>query len=82
MKTLFVTGYGLSVSVKNTRLVSKQGINDPFGNEKPVVLELPAAACNFDKIIIQSKGFVSTQALQILAENDINVIMLDKRGKL
>jgi len=33
-------------------------------------------------VIIQGKGYVSTEALQTLAENNINVIMLDKRGKL
>jgi CRISP-associated protein Cas1 len=82
MKSLFLTGYGLSVSVKNARLVFKQGINDPFRKEKIEPIELPASACDFDKVIIQGKGYVSTEALQILAENNINVIMLDKRGKL
>ncbi len=33
-------------------------------------------------MIIQGEGYVSTKALQILAENNIGVIMLDKRGKL
>jgi CRISP-associated protein Cas1 len=82
MKSLFLTGYGLSVKVQNTRLVFKQGINDPFGKEKPGILELPASAANFDKVIIQGKGYVSTEALERLAESNINVIMLDKRGKL
>src|SRR5690348_9180494 len=82
MKSLFLTGYGLSVSIKNTRLVFKQGVNDPFEKEKLDAIELAASACTFDKIIIQGKGYVSTEALQILAENNINVIMLDKRGKL
>ncbi|MEO9321599.1 MAG: hypothetical protein ABI361_13110 [Nitrososphaera sp.] len=39
MKSLFLTGYGLSVRVQNTRLVFRQGSNDPFGKEKPEVLE-------------------------------------------
>lgn len=82
MKSLFLTGYGLSVKVQNTRLVFKQGINDSFQREKPDVLELPASAANFDKVIIQGKGYVSTEALERLAESNINVIMLDKRGKL
>jgi predicted fused transcriptional regulator/phosphomethylpyrimidine kinase len=33
MKALFLTGYGLAVRVRDTRLVFKQGINDPFGRE-------------------------------------------------
>lgn len=80
MKSLFLHGYGLSIKVQNTRLVFTQGI-DPFSNKREVV-ELPARACNFDKVIIQGKGYVSTEALQYLAESNINVIMLDKRGKL
>ncbi len=80
MKSLFVTGYGLSVSVKNTRLVFKQGI-DPLSKNSEV-LELPVSACDFDKVIIQGRGYVSTEALERLADSNINVIMLDKRGKL
>lgn len=77
MKSLFLTGYGLSVSVKNTRLVFKQGI-DPFSTKREV-LELPASACPFDKVIIQGREYVSTEALERLAEGNINVIMLDLR---
>src|SRR2546426_4252510 len=80
MKTMFLSGYGLSVSVKNTRLVFKQGLH-PFSKNREV-LGLPASACQFDKVIIQGRGYVSTEALERLAESNINVIMLDKRGKL
>ena len=45
-------------------------------------MELPASACQFDKVVIQGRGYVSTEALERLAESNINVIMLDKRGKL
>jgi CRISPR/Cas system-associated endonuclease Cas1 len=81
MKALFLTGYGLSISIKNTRLVFKQGIKDPFSRNGEII-ESTAGACPFDKVVIQGKGYVSTEALQILAENNINVVMLDKRGKL
>jgi CRISPR-associated protein Cas1 len=80
MKSLFLTGYGLSMRVKNTRLVFKQGF-DPFSKDREV-LELPVSACQFDKVVIQGRGYVSTEALERLAEGSINVIMLDKRGKL
>lgn len=80
MKSLFLHGYGLSIKVKNTRLVFSQGL-DPFSDKRDT-LELPARACWFDKVIIQGKGYVSTEALQYLAESNINVVMLDKRGKL
>lgn len=82
MKSLFLTGYGLSIKLQNTRLVFKQGSNDPFSQDKPEVLEMPTSAANFDKVIIQGEGYLSTEALERLAESNINVIMLDKRGKL
>jgi len=65
-ESLFLTGYGLSVSVKNTRLLFKQGINDPFENKNADIVELHASACPFDKVILQGKGYISTEALQIL----------------
>ncbi|MDE1726091.1 MAG: CRISPR-associated endonuclease Cas1 [Thaumarchaeota archaeon] len=80
MKSLFLHGYGLSIKVKDTRLVFSQG-NIPF-SEKKEVFELPSSACPFDKVVIQGNGFVSTEALQRLSESNINVVMLDKRGKL
>jgi len=78
MKSLFLHGYGLGIKVKNTRLVFSQGL-DPF-SDKRETFELPSAACNFDKVILQGKGYVSTEALERLAESNINVIMLDKRA--
>ena len=80
MKTLFLQGYGLSVKVRNTRLVLTDGIDIRTGKQNR--LEQPVSKCNFDKVVIQGKGFVSTEALERLAEGNINVIMLDKRGKL
>src|SRR5437667_7760822 len=80
MKSLFLRGYGLSIKLRNSRLVFSQGI-DPFSNKREQ-LELPSSACPFDKVVIQGKGYVSTEALERLAESNINVVMLDKRGKL
>ena len=81
MKSLLLSGYGCSIKVKDTRLVFSQG-TQVFSNEKREVIETSVRACNFDKVIIQGKGYVSTEALQVLAENNISVVMLDKRGKL
>ncbi|MEX2192932.1 MAG: CRISPR-associated endonuclease Cas1 [Nitrosarchaeum sp.] len=80
MKSLLLSGYGLSIKVKDTRLVFSQGTS--VFSEKQEPLEIPVSKCNFDKVIIQGKGYVSTEALERLAESNINVIMLDKRGKL
>ena len=58
MKSLFLHGYGLSIKVKNTRMVFSQGL-DTFSNKRET-LELPATACQFDKVVIQGRGYVST----------------------
>ncbi|NMJ87837.1 MAG: CRISPR-associated endonuclease Cas1, partial [Thaumarchaeota archaeon] len=80
MKSLFLNGYGCSIKVKDTRLIFSQGMQ-AFSKEREII-ETSVRACNFDKVIIQGDGYVSTKALQILAENNIEVVMLDKRGKL
>lgn len=80
MKSLFLQGYGSSIRVKDTRLIFTQGTH-VFSKEREVS-EYPARACHFDKVIIQGDGYVSTKALQYLAEVNINVVMLDRAGKL
>ena len=80
MKSLFLQGYGSSIRVKDTRLIFTQGIQ-AFSKEREII-ETSVRACNFDKVIIQGDGYVSTKALQLLAENNIGVVMLDNRGKL
>ena len=80
MKSLFLQGYGSSIRVKDTRLIFTQGIQ-AFSKEREII-ETSVRACNFDKVVIQGDGYVSTKALQLLAENNIGVVMLDNRGKL
>jgi hypothetical protein len=73
LKSLFLTGYG-SIRVKNTRLVFKQGVNDPFRRENEEILEIPASSANFDKVILQGRGYVSTEALERLADSEGNFL--------
>ncbi|NMJ86929.1 MAG: CRISPR-associated endonuclease Cas1 [Thaumarchaeota archaeon] len=80
MKTLLLQGYGCSIRVKDTRLIFSQGTH-AFSKEREII-ETSVRACGFDKVIIQGDGYVSTKALQLLAENNIGVVMLNKRGKL
>ena len=80
MKSLLLQGYGCSIRVKDTRLVFSQGTH-AFSKEREII-ETSVRACNFDKVVIQGDGYVSTKALQFLAENNIGVVMLDKRGRL
>ena len=63
MKSLFLQGYGGSIRVKDTRLVFTQGLQ-AFSKEREII-ETSVRACNFDKVIIQGDGYVSTKALQL-----------------
>ena len=80
MKSLFLNGYGCSIRVKDTRLIFSQGVH-AFQKEREVI-ETSVRACNFDKVVIQGDGYVSMKTLQLLAENNISVVMLDKQGRL
>ena len=66
MKSLLLQGYGCSIRVKETRLIFSQGVH-AFQKEREII-ETSVRACNFDKVVIQGKGYVSTEALQLLAE--------------
>ena len=63
MKSLFLQGYGSSIRVKDTRLIFTQGTH-AFSKEREII-ETSVRACNFDKVVIQGDGYVSTKALQL-----------------
>jgi len=74
----FLKGYGHSVSVKNSKIVLKNNY-DPFSQsttESWFVKNMP-----YKKIVLQGKGYISTEALSILSQNNRNVILLDNHGK-
>ena len=69
-------GYGVSIYLKNNHIVLKDGI-DIFTNksekEEWFVTQIP-----YEKIVISGKGYVSTDAIKLLAEKNVNVILLDR----
>jgi CRISPR-associated protein Cas1 len=74
----FLKGYGFSVSVKDSKLILKN-CYDPFSNpdiEKWFVKDMP-----YDRIVLQGKGYISTESLSLLSENNRTVVLLDNRGK-
>lgn len=71
-------GYGVSISLKNNHLVLKNGQNDITGisdKEEWFVSKIP-----YEKIVISGKGYVSTEAITLLNQNNINVILTDTYG--
>jgi len=74
----FLKGYGFSISVKDSKIVLKNCYN-PF--EKPEVEEWFVRNMPYEKIVLSGKGYISTEALSLLSENNRNVILLDTYGK-
>ncbi|PJC50872.1 MAG: CRISPR-associated endonuclease Cas1 [Nitrosopumilales archaeon CG_4_9_14_0_2_um_filter_34_16] len=74
----FLKGYGHSISVKNSKIILKDN-HDPFSEsqiESWFVKNMP-----YEKIILSGKGYVSTEALSLLSQNNRNVILVDTYGK-
>jgi len=74
----FLKGYGHSISVKNSKIILKD-CHDPFSEpnkEEWFVNNMP-----YEKIVLSGKGYVSTEALSLLSENNRNVILVDTYGK-
>lgn len=74
----FLKGFGHSISVKNSKIILKDN-HDPFSKgttEEWFVKNMP-----YEKIVLSGKGYVTTEALSLLSENNRNVILLDNHGK-
>jgi len=74
----FLKGYGHSISVKNSKIILKD-CHDPFSEPKKeewFVKNMP-----YEKIVLSGKGYISTEALSLLSQNNRNVILLDTLGK-
>lgn len=72
-------GYGVSISVKDSKIILKDGQHDITGEsqkEEWFVNRLP-----YEKIVISGKGFISTEALSLLNQHNRNVILTDTFGK-
>ena len=74
----FLKGYGFSIKVKNSKIVMKNCF-DPF--KEPEVEEWYVKNMPYEKIVLSGKGYISTEALGLLSENNRNLILLDTYGK-
>ena len=75
----FLKGYGFSVKLKDNKIVLKNGYN-PFSEiqekEEWFIANLP-----YEKIVLSGKGYISTEALALLNQNNRNLILVDTYGK-
>ncbi len=74
----FLKGYGHSISVQDSKIILKDN-HDPFS--EPIIESWHVKNMPYEKIILQGKGYISTEALSLLSENNRNVILLDNHGK-
>lgn len=74
----FLKGYGFSISVKDSKIILKNNY-DPFS--EPELEEWFVKNMPYEKIVLSGKGYVSTEALSLLSQNNRNVILLDNHGK-
>ena len=73
----FLKGYGFSINVKDSKIVLKNHY-DQFSEpevESWFIKDMP-----YDRIVLQGKGYISTESLSLLSENNRTVILLDNHG--
>lgn len=74
----FLKGYGFSINVKDSKIILKNNF-DPFS--EPQTEEWYVNNMPYEKIVLSGKGYISTEALSLLSENNRNLILLDTYGK-
>ena len=71
-------GYGVSINLKNNKVILRDGANDITGesnSEEWFVTKIP-----YEVIVISGKGYVSTEAISLLSQKNINVLLTDTYG--
>lgn len=76
-----LSGYGYSVSVRNQRIVLKNG-TDVFTEQSETEEFIPTALPYSRIVLVGRNGYISTKAIHLLAENHISLIFLDTFGSL
>jgi len=74
----FLKGYGHSISVKDSKIILKD-CHDPFS--QPTTEEWFVKNMPYSKIVLSGNGYISTEALSILSQNNRHVILVDNHGK-
>jgi CRISPR-associated protein Cas1 len=79
-KVKLLRGYGVSINLKNSKVVLKGGsdvFTGKYDQEEWFVTQIP-----YERIVISGKGYISTEAVKLLTEKNINVILTDTYGNL
>ncbi len=74
----FLKGYGCAVNLKGNEVTLKNGLS-PFSDSREIetfyVTKIP-----YEKIIMSGKGYVSTEAVKLLTEKNIQLLITDTYG--
>jgi len=76
-----LSGYGYSISVRNQRIVLKNG-TDVFTDTSETEQYIPTALPYSRLVLVGKNGYISTKAIHLLSENHISLIFLDTFGNL
>lgn len=76
----FLKGYGVSINLKDNRICLKGG-RDPFTGEQETE-EWFVTQISYERIVISGKGYLSTDAVKLLTDHNINIILTDTYGNL
>lgn len=78
--TKLLSGYGLSVSLKNNQIKLKDGkdlFDESQDSEEWYITKIP-----YNRIVVTGKGYISTESIQLLSENNVNLVVTDSFGNL
>jgi CRISPR-associated protein Cas1 len=73
-------GYGCSIRLKDNKVVLRGGTDVFTGKaetEEWFVTQIP-----YERIVVSGKGYLSTDAISLLSQKNVNVILLDSFGNL
>jgi len=75
----FLKGYGISISLKKNKLILKNGYD--FFSKQQEKEEWFVKNMPYEKIVLSGKGYISTEALGLLCENNRNLVIVNTYGK-
>ena len=74
----FLKGYGCAVNLKGNQVTLKNGIS-PFLDSREIETWY-VTKISYEKIILSGKGYVSTEAVKLLTEKNIQLLITDTYG--
>ncbi len=68
----------MSISLKNSKIILKNGSHPICGESE--IEEWFVSRMPYEKIVISGKGYISTEAMSVLSEHNLHVILVNTYG--